>query len=168
MRWKTRTKKRLAANSSDCLPFFQCIVQTLGLSLIDGDFEPTKSELVEADVVFNSVTFAYPNREDVFSDLNLRIGGGQVTGVVGSTGSGKTTLVRMLLRFVEPDFGGIKWLDEDISKWKLKSLRKSISLVDQHMSKICLVSSLSITEESAGICSTLPPVSSRMRASILS
>ena len=102
-------------------------------SLIDGDFEPAKSELVEADVVFNSVTFAYPNREDVFSDLNLRIGGGQVTGVVGSTGSGKTTLVRMLLRFVEPDIGGIKWLDEDISKWKLKSLRESISLVDQHI-----------------------------------
>ena len=102
-------------------------------SLSEGDFEPIKSELVDSDIVFNSVTFAYPNREDVFSDLNLRIGGGQVTGVVGSTGSGKTTLVRMLLRFVEPNTGGIRWLEQDISQWKLKSLRESISLVDQHI-----------------------------------
>ena len=102
-------------------------------TLREGDFIPENGEMVESNLVFDSVTFAYSGREDVFTNLNLTIGGGQVTGVVGSTGSGKTTLVRMLLRFVEPDEGGIEWVDTDISDWKLKSLRESISLVDQHI-----------------------------------
>ena len=102
-------------------------------SLSEGDFVPEDGEIVNADLAFNSVTFAYPGREDVFSDLNLTIEGGQVTGVVGSTGSGKTTLVRMLLRFVEPDSGEIQWGGVGLSNWKLKSLRESISLVDQHI-----------------------------------
>jgi len=102
-------------------------------SLSEGDFIPKEGEIVNADLAFNSVTFAYPGRDDVFSDLNLTIEGGQVTGVVGSTGSGKTTLVRMLLRFVEPDSGEIRWGGVGLSNWKLKSLRESISLVDQHI-----------------------------------
>jgi len=102
-------------------------------SLSEGDFIPKEGEIVNADLAFNSVTFAYPGRDDVFSDLNLTIEGGQVTGVVGSTGSGKTTLVRMLLRFVEPDSGEIQWGGVGLSNWKLKSLRESISLVDQHI-----------------------------------
>ena len=102
-------------------------------SLSEGDFVPEEGGIVNADLVFNSVTFAYPGRDDVFSDLNLTIEGGQVTGVVGSTGSGKTTLVRMLLRFVEPDSGEIQWGGVGLSNWKLKSLRESISLVDQHI-----------------------------------
>ena len=102
-------------------------------SLSEGDFVPEEGGIVNADLAFNSVTFAYPGRDDVFSDLNLTIEGGQVTGVVGSTGSGKTTLVRMLLRFVEPDSGEIQWGGVGLSNWKLKSLRESISLVDQHI-----------------------------------
>ena len=102
-------------------------------SLSEGDFIPEEGVIVNADLAFNSVTFAYPGRDDVFSDLNLTIEGGQVTGVVGSTGSGKTTLVRMLLRFVEPDSGEIQWAGVGLSNWKLKSLRESISLVDQHI-----------------------------------
>ena len=102
-------------------------------SLSEGDFVPEEGEIVNADLAFNSVTFGYPGRDDVFSDLNLTIEGGQVTGVVGSTGSGKTTLVRMLLRFVEPDSGEIQWGGVSLSNWKLKSLRESISLVDQHI-----------------------------------
>ena len=102
-------------------------------TLSEGDFVPEKALMVNSDIVFNSVTFAYPNRENVFSDLNLKIGGGQVTGVVGSTGSGKTTLVRMLLRFVESDEGGVEWVGVDIRDWNLNVLRSAISLVDQHI-----------------------------------
>jgi ATP-binding cassette subfamily B protein len=102
-------------------------------TLSEGDFAPEKSLMVDSDIVFNSVTFAYPERENVFSDLDLKIGGGQVTGVVGSTGSGKTTLVRMLLRFVESDEGGVEWVGVDIRDWDLNVLRGAISLVDQHI-----------------------------------
>ena len=58
---------------------------------------------------------------------------GKTTGVVGSTGAGKTSLVRLLLRFAEPQQGHVTWCDQPIETWKLHSLRSSIALVDQHI-----------------------------------
>ena len=53
--------------------------------------------------------------------------------MVGSTGAGKTSLVRLLLRFAEPQQGHVTWCDRPIETWKLHSLRSSIALVDQHI-----------------------------------
>ncbi|MEE2759109.1 MAG: ABC transporter ATP-binding protein [Candidatus Thermoplasmatota archaeon] len=102
-------------------------------SLSEGDFSPEKDMMLGSDITFRDVTFRYPGRENVFSGLNLTIKGGQMVGVVGSTGSGKTTLVRMLLRFVEPSSGELKWCGARLDNWKLQRLRESISLVDQHI-----------------------------------
>ena len=65
--------------------------------------------------------------------MDLTIKSGETTGVVGSTGSGKTTLIRLLLRFAEPTEGSIKWVDENLPNWNLETLRSSMSLVDQHI-----------------------------------
>ena len=102
-------------------------------SLTEGDISPDKDEMLKSDIEFESVTFRYPGREDVFSELNLTIKGGEMVGIVGSTGSGKTTLVRMLLRFVEASSGEVKWCGVRLEDWKLQRLRESISLVDQHI-----------------------------------
>ena len=102
-------------------------------SLTEGDYSPEKEEMLESDIEFEAITFGYPGRENVFSGLNLKIKGGEMIGVVGSTGSGKTTLVRMLLRFVEPSSGELKWCGSRLEDWKLQRLRESISLVDQHI-----------------------------------
>ncbi len=102
-------------------------------SLTEGDFSPEKDEMLGSDIEFEDITFGYPGRENVFSELNLTIKGGQMVGVVGSTGSGKTTLVRMLLRFVEASSGELKWCGARLEDWKLQRLRESISLVDQHI-----------------------------------
>ena len=61
------------------------------------------------------------------------ISAGKTLGVVGLTGSGKTTLVRLLLRFVDYTSGQITWDGVGIKSWNLNSLRSSISLVDQHV-----------------------------------
>ncbi len=102
-------------------------------SLTEGDYSPERKEMLESDIEFEAITFGYPGRENVFSELNLKIKGGEMIGVVGSTGSGKTTLVRMLLRFVEPSSGELKWCGSRLEDWKLQRLRESISLVDQHI-----------------------------------
>ncbi|MEE2758692.1 MAG: ABC transporter ATP-binding protein [Candidatus Thermoplasmatota archaeon] len=102
-------------------------------SLTEGDFSPEKDLMLESNIVFESVTFGYPGRENVFSEIDLTINGGEVIGIVGSTGSGKTTLVRMLLRFVEASSGSIKWCGVKLEDWKLQRLRESVSLVDQHI-----------------------------------
>ena len=63
----------------------------------------------ESPIRFEDVGFAYPERSALFDGFNLEIKAGTTLGVVGSTGSGKTTLTRFLLRFVEPTNGGISW-----------------------------------------------------------
>ena len=82
---------------------------------------------------FESVSFGYAGREKLFDDLSLTFEHGKTTGVVGSTGAGKTTLVRLLLRFAEPQDGRISWCDQSLDAWKLHALRSSIGLVDQHI-----------------------------------
>jgi ATP-binding cassette subfamily B protein len=103
------------------------------MELISGDFEPARKDVATSNIILENVEFAYPDRENVFSGLNLEIEAGKTLGVVGSTGSGKTTLVRLLLRFADISDGQIKWVDVDTKDWDLKSLRSSIALVDQHI-----------------------------------
>ena len=87
----------------------------------------------ESPIRFEDVGFAYPERSALFDGFNLEIKAGTTLGVVGSTGSGKTTLTRFLLRFVEPSKGSISWGGKNINEYTLESLRRSIALVSQHV-----------------------------------
>ncbi len=98
-----------------------------------GEFAPSNEIISSSSIVFNDVHFAYSGREKVFEGLNLKIDAGKTTGIVGATGSGKTTLVRLLLRFAEPIQGNIEWADEELPNWDLEALRSSMALVDQHI-----------------------------------
>ncbi len=87
----------------------------------------------DSSLIFENVGFAYPDRSDLFENFSIKINAGETVGIVGSTGSGKTTLTRFLLRFVEPNQGSITWGGEDIREYTLDSLRRSIALVSQHV-----------------------------------
>ena len=101
------------------------------ISVEQGDYVANNSS--SSSIEINGLDFSYPGREPVFEGLDLEIESGKTLGVVGSTGSGKTTLVRLLLRFVDADNGEIVWDGKPITDWKLESLRSSIALVDQHV-----------------------------------
>tara|TARA_B100001778_G_scaffold332298_1_gene338313 strand:- start:212 stop:1921 length:1710 start_codon:yes stop_codon:yes gene_type:complete len=101
------------------------------VSIEEGEYLP--DDVSSLDIVLKNVAFSYPNRDPVFEDLNLVIEGGKTLGVVGLTGSGKTTLVRLLLRFVDNLDGSISWNNVETKDWNLKALRSSIALVDQHV-----------------------------------
>ncbi len=98
-----------------------------------GDFTPDDADISNSDIELNDVSFAYSGRENVFEKLNLKIKSGYTTGIVGATGSGKTTLIRLLLRFAEPKDGEIRWTGKPLPEWNLEKLRSSMSLVDQHI-----------------------------------
>jgi len=98
-----------------------------------GDFAPDDADIFSSDIELNDVSFAYRGRENVFENLNLTIKSGDTIGIVGATGSGKTTLIRLLLRFAEPKGGEIKWAGKALHEWNLERLRSSMSLVDQHI-----------------------------------
>ncbi|MGB3308982.1 MAG: ABC transporter ATP-binding protein [Nodosilinea sp.] len=92
---------------------------------------PLPVEQVKGDVRFENVTFAYRDRQPVLKNLSLHIPAGQSIGVVGATGSGKSTLVKLLLRFYEPQQGRILVDGQGIQDLLPQDLRRCIGLVSQ-------------------------------------
>ncbi|MBW4552072.1 MAG: ABC transporter ATP-binding protein/permease [Aphanocapsa sp. GSE-SYN-MK-11-07L] len=90
---------------------------------------PTRS--VRGEVEFAEVSFAYAGRSPVIQNLSLIIPAGQTIAIVGSTGSGKSTLVKLLLRFYEVHIGKILIDGLEIHQLNLRDLRACIGLVSQ-------------------------------------
>ncbi|MFM7471973.1 MAG: ABC transporter ATP-binding protein [Nodosilinea sp.] len=86
---------------------------------------------IQGNIQFEAVSFTYPNREPVIQRLNLSIPAGQTIAIVGSTGSGKSTLVKLLLRFYEVGEGRITLDGLDIRDFNPEDLRRAIGLVSQ-------------------------------------
>ena len=98
------------------------------IGIVEGE---THLDSVRGEIEFSDVGFSYPNREVVLNNVGLTVPAGKTVGLVGSTGSGKTTLVRLLLRFHDPDSGIVKLDGHDVRELTLESLRGSIALVSQ-------------------------------------
>ncbi|MGK7910989.1 MAG: ABC transporter ATP-binding protein [Synechococcus sp.] len=93
--------------------------------------QPLPLASVKGELHFDSVTFAYADRPPVVTDLSLHVPAGQTIAVVGPTGSGKSTLVKLLLRFYEIDRGHITLDGQELHSLNLKDLRRAIGLVSQ-------------------------------------
>ncbi|GAB2673322.1 ABC transporter ATP-binding protein [Paenibacillus thermoaerophilus] len=86
----------------------------------------------EAGIEITGLTFAYPGTErPVLVDLSISVPPGRTLGIVGRTGSGKTTLAKLLLRLYDPPAGTIRIGGRDIRELSLESLRGSIAYVPQ-------------------------------------
>jgi len=92
---------------------------------------PLDKSKVKGEINFENISFSYPGRELVVDNFDFNIKAGTTQAIVGPTGSGKTTLIRLLLRFHVPNSGNIFLDGNEISKLNLKDLRSSISLVTQ-------------------------------------
>lgn len=96
---------------------------------------PEAKDLVvsQGQIVFKDVKFNYKDTEHSFSSKNLVIEAGKKVGLVGHSGSGKTTFVNLILRLFNLQAGGILIDDQDIAAVTQSSLRKSIAIVPQDM-----------------------------------
>ena len=99
-------------------------------AIVDG---PTRIEQAVGSVRFESVDFAYVPGTPVLRGLDLDIPAGRTTAVIGSTGAGKSTLVKLLLRFYDVDDAGgpIRIDGLDVRDLHLRDLRRQVSLVSQ-------------------------------------
>lgn len=88
---------------------------------------------VEGTIELRGVEFSYPSRPDVliFKDFDLRVPSGKSMALVGQSGSGKSSVISLILRFYDPSAGKVMIDGVDIKKLKLKSIRKHIGLVQQ-------------------------------------
>ena len=88
---------------------------------------------VSGDIKFDKVSFSYDSEKSSLNQIDLTIKNGETVALVGSTGSGKTTLVNLLTRFYKPSSGKISINNEDISSFDLTSYRSNFSYVDQNV-----------------------------------
>jgi ATP-binding cassette subfamily B protein len=84
-------------------------------------------------VEFDAVSFGYVTDEPVVRELSFRLEPGEVLGLMGRTGIGKTTLARLLLRLYDPDQGTIRLDGRDLRELRLAALRHRVALVTQEV-----------------------------------
>lgn len=89
----------------------------------------------KAQISFEQVDFAYKNRNCIFKNLNLTINAGEKIGLVGASGSGKSTFIKLLARYFDVTEGAIKINGTDIRNIKQDSLHKAIATIPQD---VCL------------------------------
>ena len=92
-----------------------------------------KMDQAIGDIRFDNVSFSYLNNNLSLKNITLNIKQGETIALVGSTGSGKTTLVNLLTRFYNPTDGKITIANEDINSFDLESFRSNFSFVDQNV-----------------------------------
>ena len=119
-------------------PFQQAIAAGKSVfALIDEKSEPNKGTTtlnnVKGEISFKDVCFSYDGERASLNNINLDIKQGETIALVGSTGSGKTTLVSLIARFYSPSSGSISIDKQDINDIELTALRSQISFVDQNV-----------------------------------
>lgn len=100
------------------------------MAIHSGDI-PLPVNSVRGELEFQHVTFAYNQRRPVIQDLSLQIPAGKTIAIVGSTGSGKSTLVKLLLRLYEVQAGTMTLDGIELHQLRLRDLRSCIGLVSQ-------------------------------------
>ena len=95
-------------------------------------FKDMEDEDLEGSLSFENVTFTYPNDDEpILKDVSFDIAAGEMVGVVGATGAGKSTLAQLIPRLFDPQQGSIKIGGKDIRTVSEGTLRKTVSIVLQ-------------------------------------
>lgn len=101
----------------------------------EGELEQSYQELefVEGDIEIKNITFRYGNRKPVLNNISFTIPKGKRVALVGASGSGKSTIAKLLLKYYEPESGAITIDGHDINEISNDSLRRAISYVPQNI-----------------------------------
>ena len=97
------------------------------------DQEYTEMEQIDGDIEFKDVTFRYGNRSPALNHVSFTIPKGKKVALVGSSGSGKSTITKLLLKYYEPESGEIDVNGVNLEEYSNQSVRRAISYVPQNI-----------------------------------
>jgi len=123
--WMSGAVVELYGNLKDCLSLLEmdCYVKDVP--------NAKKLKIKSNNISFEKVDFSYPNGRQVFKNLNLKVKPNQKIGLVGASGSGKSSLIKLLVRYYDLNGGKIIIDKQDISKVTQESLRSQIAMIPQ-------------------------------------
>ena len=130
--WPMRNLGRLIVQTSTGLVSYGRVMEIIKQKrepLTEGAYHP--NEPVRGDLIFDKVGFAYENNPPVLQDISFTCRPGQVVALLGSTGSGKTTLVNLLPRFYDYTSGSIKLDGVELKDYPREYLRSQVGIVEQ-------------------------------------
>lgn len=130
--WPMRNLGRLIVQTSTGLVSFGRVVEIIKQKrepLTEGKYVPTGP--IKGEMVFDRVGFAYPDNPPVLQDISFSCSPGQMVALLGSTGSGKTTLVNLLPRFYDYTEGSIKLDGVELKDYPREFLRDQVGIVEQ-------------------------------------
>lgn len=107
------------------------LTEILGLEQEKNENTASTIDSIQGDIVIKDVVFRYGNRNPVLKDFNCAISKGEKVAIVGSSGSGKSTVAKLLLKYYEPESGNIFFNGVDIAEYSNTSVRRAISYVPQ-------------------------------------
>ena len=131
--WPIRNLGRLIVDTSRALVSLNRVVEVLRVPeepLFEGSYLPA-SGTVHGDISFEHVTFEYEKGHPVLEDVSFDAKAGQVIALLGSTGSGKTSMVNLLPRFYDITSGSIRLDGVDLREYPRSFLRSQIGIVEQ-------------------------------------
>lgn len=107
------------------------------VKVLDAPEDLYKTEYIEPikepwHIVFENVTFSYHKREPSIENISFRLKHGETLGIIGATGSGKSTVLRLLMRLYDRDSGSIRIDGQELTTYELKALRAKFGAVFQN------------------------------------
>jgi ATP-binding cassette subfamily B protein len=130
--WPMRGLGRLIVQTSTGMVSYERVAELLKHErepLTNGEYQP--EGVVKGEIIFDHVYFEYEENNPVLEDISFTCNPGDVIALLGSTGSGKTTLVNLLPRFYDANEGLITLDGVDLTKYSRKYLRSQIGIVEQ-------------------------------------
>lgn len=132
--WPLTTLGRTLDDYQRAMASTDRVLDLLGTPVtIPSGSRPLPLEQVNGELRFEAVGFSYSGRKPLLHDFSLEVPAGSTLGIVGSTGSGKSTIVKLLLRLYEIQAGCIRLDGVPISALQLDDLRRAIGLVSQEV-----------------------------------
>lgn len=91
----------------------------------------SKQDFVFNNLEVNNLSFSYDNQINILDDVSFKVNKGEIIGIIGDSGSGKSTILKLLLRFYNANSGSIKYNNIDINQINTTSLLNNVTLVSQ-------------------------------------